>query len=82
MLHQQNGAPVFLLDAADQLGQLRGLRVVQPGGGLIQDDQLGIAHQGAGNLNLFQHTVGQARGVPVPVPGQTHELQHLDQYQR
>ena len=33
MLHQQNGAPVFLLDAADQLGQLRGLRVVQPAAG-------------------------------------------------
>ena len=70
----------LLLDAADQLQDLGLDRHVQCRGGLIADEQVGVAGQGNGNDHALTHTAGQLMGVilhPLFRIGDAHLLQQL-----
>ena len=49
----------LLLDAADELEDLCLNGHIQCGGGLIADEQVGVAGQGNGNDHALTHTAGQ-----------------------
>src|SRR5699024_1438378 len=52
---------------------------VQPGGGLVQDHQVGVTGDRPGDLGATQFAAGEGLGLPVDVPGQPHQVaQHVD----
>ena len=61
----------------DQLPHLLDARRVQAVGGLVQNQQLGIAQQGRGNAQPLLHPQGIVADLFPPLPLQPDDLQHL-----
>ena len=49
MLDQHDRQPL-LVERGDEAGKLGGLGIVHPGGGLVEDQEVGLHRQGAGDF--------------------------------
>ena len=73
-----HGGVVLFLELAHQLQHLGLDGHIQGGGGLVGDEELGVAGQGDGDHHPLLHAPGELMGVFVgPLPGDTHQFQHL-----
>ena len=79
VLDQQHGDVLRVADTADLAFEDVHLLMVQAGGGFIEQQQLGLGGQGAGELDALADGERQAAGRPVYVAAQFHEL---DQFHR
>ena len=62
---EDNGQVALLLDLVDQLQDLGLNGNVQSGGGLVADQDLGIAGQSDGDNDTLTHTAGELEGILV-----------------
>ena len=61
----------------DEVAQPHPLFGVQPGGGLVQNQQLGVPQQGLGDAQPLPHPPGEAADPPAGVLAQVHLFQKL-----
>ena len=69
--------PSRLLDVLDPEGHVLGLLDVEAGGGLVEQQQLGIGAERAGELGHLAHAVGQVDDEAVAVLLQVEEVDRL-----
>ncbi len=77
VLDQQDGQGEFVLQLADELDQVLGLRLVHARGGLVQEEELGPADQGPGHLDPPLLPVRQVPGRGVGIVGKIKALQEF-----
>ncbi len=65
VLDQQHGEAELVAHRADDLAELVDLAVGQPGGRLVEEQQLGVAGQRPGQLDALERAVRQAGGRAV-----------------
>ncbi|GAA3415723.1 hypothetical protein GCM10018952_41250 [Streptosporangium vulgare] len=65
VFHQQGAEVVVAAQAADELAEVAYLRVGEPAGGLVQQEQSRSRGERAGQLDPFERAVRQALGRPV-----------------
>lgn len=75
MLNEEDGEPHLAADFQDEL--LQGLRLlgVHARGGLVQEEELGLEGEGAGDLQLPLLAVGEVAGELVLAVQEAHVLQ-------
>ena len=77
VLNEQDGHVEFVADLADELGELQRLLRVHTGSGLVEEQELGVGGQGAGDLQLSLLTVGKIAGKIVAVFLQPEDAEQL-----
>ena len=77
MLDEQDGHVEVVADEADGLDQVLGLVGVHARRGLVEEQELGVCGQGAGDLQLSLLTVGQIAGQVVALLLQVEDAEQL-----
>lgn len=77
MLDEQDGDAELVAHAVDGVHQLLGLVGVHTGGGLVQQQQLRVRGQCAGNFQLALLAVGQLAGLVVSLLVQVKDFEQL-----
>ena len=77
MLDEQDGDAELVAHAVDGVHQLLGLVGVHTGGGLVQQQQLRVRGQCAGNFQLALLAVGQLAGLVVGLLVQVKDFEQL-----
>ena len=75
MLDDEHGQVEAVADLADEVHQGKRLLRIHAGGGLVEQQQLGIGRKGAGDLQLALLAVGQVDGDHVALLPDAHDLQ-------
>ena len=75
MLDEHDGDLEHVADLDDVLHELLRFGGVHAGGGLVEQQQLGIGRKGAGDLQLALLAVGQVDGDHVALLPDAHDLQ-------
>ena len=77
MLDEQDGHFKFVADVVDDLQQLLGLGGVHAGRRFVEEQQLHVGGQRAGDLQPALLTVGQVVGLQVLLAGEVDDFQQL-----
>ena len=77
MLDHQDGNAQLVLDVLNPEGHVVGFLHVEPGRGLVEQQQFGFGTQGAGQLNDLAHAIRQARHHGVAVVLQVKKIDDL-----
>ena len=76
MAGHQEGDPLFLGQAEDDLPDLHGGLNVQAVGGLVQNHQFRLGEEGQSQAHPLLHAQGELAAALLFVGGQAHDLQH------
>jgi hypothetical protein len=77
VLHHQHRDAQFMLDVLDPERHVLGLLDVEAGGGLVQQQQLGLGAQRPRQFHHLAHAIGQPGDHRVAVVLQVQQLDHL-----
>ena len=77
MLDHEHGDAQLVFDVRNPERHVFGFLDVQARRGLVQQQQLGLGAQGAGQLDHFAHAIGQARHHRVAVVLQVQKVNHF-----
>ena len=80
VLDEQHGDFEFVLHEADQVHQLLLFRWIHPGGGFVQEEELGLCGQGPDDFETPLITVGKAFAIGFSEAIQAKDLQQLHRF--
>ena len=78
----QDGEAAAAADLHDQVEDLVGRLRIEGGGGLVEQQHVGVGGQGAGDADPLPHAAGQLGGVGLAGVGEPHEPQQLGDLRR
>ena len=78
VLDQEHGQLPVVADLLDEAAEIRDLLVVEPSGRLVEQQQLGLRDERAGELDALQRPEREARDRPLRDRSQPDVVEHLE----